>query len=55
MTKRKTRINKSIALIAHSYAYIISTTTADSGNEANSNSFIVLFSDISGFRVNDLQ
>jgi hypothetical protein len=35
--------------------HIISTTAADSGNEANSNSFIVLLSDISSLRVNDSQ
>lgn len=54
---KKENSNKQIngTRCTHTYIYtnIISTMTADSGNEANNNSFIVLLSDISGFRVND--
>ncbi len=51
---KRTRINKSMTPVAHTYiTYTSTTTAADSGNEANSNSFIVLLSDISGFRINE--
>jgi hypothetical protein len=52
--KKRTRINKSIALVAHTHIHIhIISTSTDSGNEATSNSFIVLLSVNSDFRVND--
>ena len=57
MTKRKkTRINKSMALVAHTHTRIdiISSRPTDSGNESNSNSFIALLSDISAFHANAL-
>ncbi len=44
-----------MALVAYTYTNIISTMTADSGNEMNSNSLIVLLYDIFGFHVNDSQ
>lgn len=50
---KKTRINKSSALVAHTRTHISSPMAADSGNEAKRRSFIVLFSDISGYRLND--
>lgn len=53
--KEKTRINKSMALVAHTYAStLFSTSPTDSGNESNSNSFIALLSDISVFHANAL-
>ena len=51
--KKITRINKSMAPVTHTHIHIIFLNTTDSGNEAASNPFVVLLSDIFAFRIND--